>query len=144
MRFSDTGEGCRQAAGEGAGHPAAVPWLDRGGAHRPRLLPHHVAQAVQRIVVERLAGKRIGAVIDSGVITEWPTTCVDGKWVNFSSRTSGFGGFSDPFNNMNSALAQTTDGTKLHFQVGSSGYWSGTIDKKMLLDCPWGTVVIGE
>jgi CubicO group peptidase (beta-lactamase class C family) len=73
----------------------------------------------------------------------WPTWCLDGFWVNFNQSASGYGGFSDPFVDMNAMVNSCTDGSKVHFQVGSTS-WTGTVSTKMLWDAPWGTVTIGE
>lgn len=86
---------------------------------------------------------RVNNLIDSGGITNWPTKCVDGMWVNFTAHNPGFGGFSDPFDDMDEVVDSVWDGTKLHFQPGTSGTWSGVLDKKMLLDAPYGNVTIG-
>ncbi len=73
----------------------------------------------------------------------WPTLCVDGSWVDFNRRLSGYGGFNDPFNNMTTALASTAPGVKLHFKPGTSN-WTGTLNTRIRLDAPLGLAVIGE
>ena len=69
--------------------------------------------------------------------------CIDGFWVDFSRRSSGFGGHNDPFNTMDATLGAITDGTKLRIKPGTSN-WSGTISTRTLIDAPFGTVIIGQ
>jgi len=86
----------------------------------------------------------ITGFVNSGSFT-WPTLCVDGFWVDFNSRQSFpviVGSYDYPFANMGTALASTTHGTKLRFKPGRSN-WTGTINKRMLLDAPFGRVTIG-
>ena len=80
----------------------------------------------------------------SANVAVWPTDSVDGFWVDFAAAPSTFGGYNDPFANMDDALDTTTHGTKLRFKAGSSGLWSGTMNEKMLLDAPFGAAVIGQ
>ncbi|UCF14441.1 MAG: beta-lactamase family protein [Phycisphaerales bacterium] len=84
----------------------------------------------------------IETIIDLGGLT-WPTACVDGFWVDFNASASGFGGYDDPFHTMDTALAATTDGTKLRIKPGTSN-WTGTISERMLLDAPFGAAIIGQ
>ncbi len=77
-------------------------------------------------------------------VTTWPTDEVDGFWVDFhADAPSSWGAYDTPFGTMDDALDVTTDGTKLHFQPGSSGSWAGTTTDKMIWDAPEGTVLIG-
>ncbi len=87
-------------------------------------------------------GQTISDLIDAGGIN-WPTAAVDGTWVNFnSSATLQVGGYNTEFHTMNTALARVSDGTKLRFKPGSSG-WTGTLSTKLRLDAPFGLVRIG-
>lgn len=73
----------------------------------------------------------------------FPTFAVDGFWTDFTAPAGlEVGGYDEPFRSMNTALASTTDGTKLRFKPGTST-WTGTINKKMLLDSPFGTTRVG-
>jgi hypothetical protein len=90
-----------------------------------------------------LLGVDINAIIDNGGFS-WPTFAVDGFWVEFGSgSTLQVGGYNAPFHSLSTALANTTDGTKLRFQPGSTS-WTGTINEKMRLDSPFGLVRIGQ
>lgn len=81
-------------------------------------------------------------LIDFGLVTSWPTDCVDGFWVDFGAASPGGGSHDDPFSTMSGALAATTDGTKLRLKSGSTS-WTGVIEELTLLDAPDGAVVIG-
>ncbi len=93
----------------------------------------------------------LGALVDMlldlidgwGYPQNWPTFCVDGFWLDFNATVSGFGGYDGPFHTMETALASTADGTKLRIKPGTSN-WTGKISKKMLIDAPFGTVIIGK
>ena len=75
---------------------------------------------------------------------DWPSLkSIDGFWVDFNASSSGFGGHDDPFYTMNDTLSATTDGTKLRFKPGTSN-WTGTISKRMMLNTPVGTAIIGQ
>ena len=73
----------------------------------------------------------------------WPTYCVDGFWLDFSSSSAGYGGHDDPFNTVSGMLSATSDGTRLHIKSGTSN-WTGTISQKMWIDAPYGTATIGK
>lgn len=73
----------------------------------------------------------------------WPNFCVDGFWVDFNQASSGTGGHTDPFAYMDTALALTSDGTKLRFFPGTSN-WTGVVTEKMRFDAPFGTVRLGQ
>ena len=68
---------------------------------------------------------------------------IDGSWVDFNQASSGFGGHDDPYHNMDTAMAEIADGTKLRFKAGTSN-WSGTITKRTLINAPFGTAIIGQ
>lgn len=87
---------------------------------------------------------RLNDHIDGGGIDTWPSECIDGYWVHFAALNPGFGGFSDPLISMDQVVNTVWDGTKLHFQPGSSGAWSGELSNSMVLDAPYGDVTIGE
>ncbi len=73
-----------------------------------------------------------------------PDFAVDGFWVEFGATgSSEVGGFNEPFTSMSSALLRTTDGTRLRFLPGTTG-WTGTIDERMRLDAPFGMARIGQ
>ena len=73
----------------------------------------------------------------------WPEQSVDGFWVGPDHHPShGFGGFDVPFEDLGDAAAQVEDGAKLRMHPGASA-WTGVLDKKLLIDAPHGTAVIG-
>jgi CubicO group peptidase (beta-lactamase class C family) len=83
-------------------------------------------------------------LIDWATGIDWDSLkCIDGFWVDFNESSSGFGGHDDPFHTMNETLNATTDGTKLRFKPGTSN-WTGTISKRMMLNTPVGTAIIGQ
>ena len=110
-------------------------WVD--GFNVVVLFPHgggHADQVVPQ--VRTILGLLIGV--------DWASLrTIDGFWVDFNASSSGYGGHNDPFHNMNTLLTETTDGTKVRFKTGTSS-WTGTISKKMLLNSPFGTAIIGQ
>jgi hypothetical protein len=86
----------------------------------------------------------IGALENDPSFT-WPDQAVDGFWLDFDSIPNGnfYGGHDDPFPSFGTALARVSDGTKLRIKAGSSS-WTGVISKRLLLDAPYGKVVIGK
>jgi hypothetical protein len=105
----------------------AVLLFPEGGGHADTLMP-----AVRSKLVE------LNATVDWDSLKE-----IDGFWVDFNASSSGYGGHDDPFNNMNTLLTQTGNGTKVRFKNGSSS-WTGTISKRMMLNTPSGTAIIGQ
>jgi CubicO group peptidase (beta-lactamase class C family) len=98
----------------------------KGGGHADTLMP------------------QVYSLIDWAGGIDWESLkSIDGFWVDFNASSSGFGGHDDPFHNMNEALSDTTDGTKLRFKPGTSN-WTGTISKRMMLNTPSGTAIIGQ
>jgi hypothetical protein len=73
----------------------------------------------------------------------WPTSCVDGSWVDFGASSPGYGGYNDPFPSMSAAVSGTAAGTKLHVKPGVSS-WTGTLSMRMQLDAPEGIATIGQ
>ncbi len=91
-----------------------------------------------------MQGQMISDIIDGGGIT-WPTFCVDGFWVQLgATNTLEVGGYNAPFRSVTTALASTTAGTKLRFKTSGTSNWTGTINERMRLDAPFGTVRIGQ
>ena len=88
------------------------------------------------------AAATIFDIIDNNSLN-WPTTCVDGFWVDFNASVSGFGGFDDPFHTIGSMLSSTTDGTRLNIKPGSSS-WTGRISQRLRIDASFGAARIGE
>ncbi|MBU8870960.1 MAG: beta-lactamase family protein [Gemmatimonadales bacterium] len=83
-------------------------------------------------------------LIDTTPGIDWESLkCIDGFWIDFNRRGSGFGGHDDPFHLMSIALGAITDDTKLRIKPGASN-WTGTITTRTLIDAPFGTVVIGQ
>ena len=73
----------------------------------------------------------------------WPTSCVDGSWVDFNASFSGYGGHNDPFHTMSAALAATSAGVKLRLKPGTSS-WTGSLAARMRMDAPFGMATIGQ
>ncbi len=77
----------------------------------------------------------------------WPTTTSDGFWVApftvSGDEQRAKGAFDAPLNGFGEASARLQDGSKVRLKPGTHD-WTGTIEKKMLIDAPLGTVVIGE
>ncbi len=74
----------------------------------------------------------------------WPEATSDGFWVTTSGTTStGVGGFNAPFGSLARALNQTTDGSKLRLQPGTST-WTGVLSERLLLDAPLGAASLGN
>jgi CubicO group peptidase (beta-lactamase class C family) len=84
----------------------------------------------------------IDGVIGNGVT--WPTTCVDGQWVDWLAAIPlmGEGSFDFPYGSVPLALTNVTGGTKLQFRPGSHPF-AGVINKKLLLKAPLGAAEIG-
>ena len=93
--------------------------------------------------MDALVGMLLGLIDGWGYPQTWPIFSVDGFWLDFNATVSGFGGYDDPFHTIETTLASTVDGTKLRIKPGSSN-WTGKITKKMLIDAPFGTVLIGK
>lgn len=106
--------------------------FNKAGAS-PLSCPNHLACSMSAT---------IASLIDAGGFV-WPTLCVEGFWVDFGQPASGTGGYDDPFAALSTALAQTTDGTRLRFKPGASA-WTGTVSERMRWDAPFGAVRIGE
>jgi CubicO group peptidase (beta-lactamase class C family) len=86
----------------------------------------------------------LDAIIYNGGFT-WPTRCVDGFWLDFhyAGPQPEFGGYNAPFRTMGAAIYSTGgDGAKLRIKPGSS-LWTGTLNYKIQLSAPLGTVRIG-
>lgn len=76
--------------------------------------------------------------------TDWPTTAVDGFWVQPGIFGVGFlGSFNYPFLSFASAYAQLTDGSKVNLKPGSEPAAIGTYSKKMRLSAPLGLARLG-
>lgn len=74
----------------------------------------------------------------------WPTSCVDGFWVDFNATVPSFyGAYDQPFDGMDDALSYVTAGSKLLLKPGSTN-WTGTLATRMRLDAPLGLARIGQ
>ncbi len=111
-------------------------WVD--GFCVALLFPHGGGHADDLMPSVRSKLDELNATVDWDSLKE-----IDGFWMDFNASSSGFGGHDDPFHTMNAALNATTDGTKLRFKLGTSN-WTGTISKKMLINAPFGTAIIGQ
>lgn len=75
--------------------------------------------------------------------TTWPTTAVDGFWVQPGLfAISYLGSYNHPFFSMTAALGQLTDGSKVQLKPGTDPF-VGTISTKMRLSAPLGLARIG-
>lgn len=83
----------------------------------------------------------IDAAIDGGGFT-WPTQGIDGTWADFAD-SAGEGSFEEPWNDVDDALAAQPDEGTLNFKPGSDD-WIGTINQKVRLRSPLGSVKIGQ
>jgi CubicO group peptidase (beta-lactamase class C family) len=73
----------------------------------------------------------------------WPTKRCDGFWIVPNAGVMpGHGSYTYPFPNMTSALAATTEGSRLRLKPGTSS-WTGTLNKRLHLDAPLGAVTVG-
>ena len=68
---------------------------------------------------------------------------IDGFWIDFNAASSGYGGHNDPFNNMVTALNDTTSGTKFRLKDGATS-WTGKLSRRMMLNTPSGSAIIGQ
>ncbi|NBC19102.1 MAG: serine hydrolase [Bacteroidetes bacterium] len=86
---------------------------------------------------------RLQPLLDGGNIT-WPETTSDGFWIDTGGTGSGgVGGYHAAFGSFAAALAYVQDGSKLRLFGGTTG-WTGTLSKRLLLDAPLGSAVLGE
>jgi CubicO group peptidase (beta-lactamase class C family) len=77
-------------------------------------------------------------------VTTWPTATSDGFWVSTGGTgTTGTGGYHDLFASFSTALGYAQDGSKLRLRPGTTS-WTGVLDKKLLLDAPLGSAVLGH
>lgn len=73
----------------------------------------------------------------------WPTKRCDGFWVAPAGGGSAVhGSYTYPFQSMASAVAATTAGSRLRLKPGS-GAFSGTLNKRLILDAPLGAATLG-
>jgi CubicO group peptidase (beta-lactamase class C family) len=84
----------------------------------------------------------IDAAISNGVT--WPTTCIDGQWVDWLAAIPlmGEGSYDFPYGSVPWALTNVTGGTKLQFHPGAHPF-TGVLNKKLLLKAPLGAAEIG-
>lgn len=81
--------------------------------------------------------------LDAGGIA-WPTAACDGAWVSPGGLVfGGIGGYNRPYLTFSYAVSAAANGTKLRVKAGTSNF-VGTINKRMLIDAPLGTVTIGQ
>ncbi|NOT02304.1 MAG: serine hydrolase [Phycisphaerales bacterium] len=87
-------------------------------------------------------GAIITNVIADGVT--WPTTCVDGTWIDFEGFFPlSFGSYNYPYFSIATGIGGATDGTRIRLKPGSTN-WTGTINKRLRIDAPFGTAIIGQ
>lgn len=74
----------------------------------------------------------------------WPTTAVDGFWVQPGTvGTNLLGSYNYPFQSLAFAYSQLSDGSKVNLKAGSEPAFVGTLSKKMRLSAPLGLARIG-
>lgn len=90
------------------------------------------------------AHDEIMAIINALPADDWPTATCDGFWVKLDGTepTEGYGGYQSEYETFQGALDHVTDGSKLRIKQGSSS-WTGTLNKRLILDAPEGTVTLG-
>jgi CubicO group peptidase (beta-lactamase class C family) len=77
-------------------------------------------------------------------VTSWPSTRIDGFWIDPDRITLGrYGSYDRPYAGLDEGLDSLRAGSRVNFLPGNSD-WSGTISTKLLIRAPLGTVVIGE
>jgi CubicO group peptidase (beta-lactamase class C family) len=83
----------------------------------------------------------------SGNGWSWPgdTFSADGYWVVPTSALpdTGLGGYDSPWRGFGAALTKADPDTRLRLRAGSTT-WTGTINKRLLIDAPLGSVVLGQ
>ena len=83
----------------------------------------------------------------SGNGWSWPaaTFSADGYWVIPTSALpdTGLGGYDSPWRGFGAAVTKAGADTRLRLKSGSST-WTGVINKRLLIDAPLGSVVIGN
>jgi CubicO group peptidase (beta-lactamase class C family) len=83
----------------------------------------------------------------SGNGWSWPgaTFSADGYWVVPTSALpdTGLGGYDSPWRGFGAALTKADADTRLRLRAGTTT-WTGIINKRLLLDAPLGSVVIGQ
>lgn len=95
--------------------------------------PSHYGSAVYALLDPQLTSQ-----------TNWPTTCIDGFWVNPTAiLPNTFGGYNTYFQNVSNALNVLSDGSRLNCRPGNYN-WHGTISTKLQLRAPLGTARLGQ
>jgi CubicO group peptidase (beta-lactamase class C family) len=86
-------------------------------------------------------------VIEMNNSGNWPTATSDGFWVQVESGSGGevddSGAFDAPLNGFGDAVFFLPNGSKVRLKPGIYD-WTGTVNKKLLIDAPLGTVRIGD
>lgn len=86
---------------------------------------------------------QLDPLLDAGTLT-WPGNACDGSWVTTSGvLPGGVGGYHAPYSSFSAAVLGSTDGTKLRLKAGVTT-WTGTINKRLLIDAPLGAATIGQ
>jgi CubicO group peptidase (beta-lactamase class C family) len=88
-----------------------------------------------------------GLVMGMNNSGNWPTATSDGFWVQVESASGGglddSGAFDAPLNGFGDAVMFLGHGSKVRMKPGTYD-WTGTINRRLLIDAPLGTVRIGE
>lgn len=86
---------------------------------------------------------RIVQIIDGGDIT-WPAGTSDGFWTITNGVTNtGGGGYNAPYGSFTHGLSAVGAGAKLRLTPGTRN-WAGIITKRLTLDAPLGSVILGQ
>ncbi len=87
---------------------------------------------------------QINPILNAGTDFSWPNTTSDGFWVIPTLEFNvGFGNYNSPYFGIGNMLSKCQPRSKVRIKPGTST-WTGTIDKRLLIDAPEGEVVIGQ
>ena len=77
--------------------------------------------------------------------SEWPTASSDGFWVlpQSGEPDTGLGGYHSPYKGFASAVNRVRDHSRVRLKPGTTS-WTGLISKRLFLDAPLGTAVLGQ
>ncbi|BCX47467.1 serine hydrolase [Haloferula helveola] len=91
-------------------------------------------------------GDIIGQAVDAqlGGVVNWPTLRVDGQWIGWEpgDPMSGIGSYDTAYGSLEKAMNHVTGGTRLKFHPSEQPF-TGTLNKKLRLDAPFGPAKLG-
>lgn len=87
----------------------------------------------------------IDPILDAGTQFTWPGTSSDGFWVTLGVEQPavGFGGYHSTYRGFASAASRCASGSKVRLKAGSQPF-TGVVNKKLLIDAPLGSAIIGQ